>query len=124
MCSRSVDICMKICRGGPRGRFQGGGQLRSGDKCRLYVYERSKESKDCASLAIDTPDVPTFPAVMKKDVSVGVSKPKKTPYEDLSFLEGEEEERTLTIASLNLCFQFPGSSGPLPSVLLWFASVG
>jgi len=28
-------------------------------------------------LAIDTPDVPTFPAVMKKDMSVGVSKPKK-----------------------------------------------
>jgi len=76
------------------------------------------------SLAIDTPDVPTFPVVMKKDVSVGVSKPKKTPYKDLSFLEGEEEERTLTIASLNLRFWFLGSSGPSPSVLLRFTSVG
>ena len=63
--------------GGPGGRFQGRGQLGSGDKCRLYVYERSEESKDCACLAIDTPDVPTFSAVVKEDMSVGVSKPKK-----------------------------------------------
>jgi len=66
-----------LLRGGPGGRFQGRGQLRSGDKCWLYVYEWSKESKDCACLAIDTLDVPTFPVVMKEDISVGVSKPKK-----------------------------------------------
>ena len=66
-----------LLRGGPGGRFQGGGQLRSGDKCRLYVYEQSEKSKDCVCLAIDTPDIPTFPAVVKKDMSVGVSRPKK-----------------------------------------------
>jgi len=72
------DTCC-LCRGGPRGCFQGSGQLGSSDKCQLYVYEQSEESKDCVSLVIDTLDVPTFPVVVKKDMLVGVLKPKKKP---------------------------------------------
>jgi len=49
---------------------------------------------------------------------------KKKPYEDLSLLEGEEEERTATITSLSLHLWFMGSSGLTCSVMLWFTSVG
>jgi len=62
-------------------------------------------------LAIEIPDVLAFPVVVKKDVLVGVSKPKKKTYKDLSFLEGEAEESTSIIASLSLHLQFSGSSG-------------
>ena len=81
------DMCC-LLEGGPRGHFQGRGQLGSGDKCRLYVYEWSEESKDCACLAIDTLDVPTFSAFVKEDMSVGVSKPKKKTIQGLEPLGG------------------------------------
>ena len=66
-----------LLRGGLRGSCQGRGQLGSVDKCHLYIYEWPNNLKDCACLAIEIPDVLAFPVVVKKDVSVDVSKPKK-----------------------------------------------
>ena len=66
-----------LLRGGLRGSCQGRGQLGSVDKCRPYIYEWPNNSKDRACLVIEIPDVLAFPVVVKKDVSVDVSKPKK-----------------------------------------------